>query len=120
MGILGEDGGLQRPALFFFVLAAGIVFLDPLRLGPLGEHEFRPVKHAIAPYAQVMEGWRGDRESRLRAGRREFAGEVFGPESMEFDLDGRGPYTGLADGRVVRWMGGAAGWETFALVTGNW
>jgi len=33
---------------------------------------------------------------------------------------GRGPYTGLADGRIVRWMGASVGWETFALVTTNW
>ncbi|KAF6175585.1 hypothetical protein GIB67_000883 [Kingdonia uniflora] len=49
-----------------------------------------------------------------------FVDEVYGPESLEFDLMGRGPYTGLADGRVVRWMGENAGWETFALVTPNW
>ncbi|KAJ7947485.1 Strictosidine synthase [Quillaja saponaria] len=35
-------------------------------------------------------------------------------------ISDRGPYTGLADGRVVRWMGEDVGWETFALVTTNW
>ena len=46
--------------------------------------------------------------------------QVFGPESLEFDSLGRGPYTGLADGRVVRWMGEAIGWETFSVVTSKW
>lgn len=89
-------------------------------MGPLGDHEFRPVKHNIAPYKQVMERWPRDNESRLGFGKLEFEDEVFGPESLEFDALGRGPYTGLADGRIVRWMGNDLGWETFALVTTNW
>ncbi|XP_078440125.1 calcium-dependent phosphotriesterase superfamily protein [Wolffia australiana] len=98
-----------------------MVLIDGLGLGPLGRHPYRPVKHDIAPYDTVMAGRRGDSASRLRAGRREFVGQVFGPESMEFDLTGRGPYTGLADGRVVRRTGhDPARWETFALVVANW
>ncbi|TVU26503.1 hypothetical protein EJB05_29053, partial [Eragrostis curvula] len=38
---------------------------------------------------------------------------VFGPESIEFDRHGR---ASLADGRVVRWMGEEAGWDTFAVM----
>ncbi|KAG6741334.1 hypothetical protein POTOM_054567 [Populus tomentosa] len=56
----------------------------------------------------------------IRSGNLEFVDEDFGPESLEFDSLGRGPYAGLADGRVVRWMGQDVGWETFALVTTNW
>uniref|UniRef100_A0A1D1YL81 Adipocyte plasma membrane-associated protein n=1 Tax=Anthurium amnicola TaxID=1678845 RepID=A0A1D1YL81_9ARAE len=118
--ILGSDAGLQHPLLFFSVLAMGVVFLDPFHLGPMGGHDYRPVRHDIAPYARVMARWPRDPRSRLRSAQREFAGQVFGPESLEFDLDGRGPYAGLADGRVVRWTGAATGWETFAVVTANW
>ncbi|KAE8802613.1 protein STRICTOSIDINE SYNTHASE-LIKE 3-like [Hordeum vulgare] len=32
-----------------------------------------------------------------------FRGEVRGPESVAFDPRGRGPYTGVADGRVLVW-----------------
>ncbi|KAJ6690949.1 STRICTOSIDINE SYNTHASE-RELATED [Salix koriyanagi] len=67
-----------------------------------------------------MENWPRDNRSRLGSGNLEFVDEVFGPESLEFDSLGRGPYAGLADGRVVRWMGEDVGWETFALVTSNW
>ncbi|CBI36701.3 unnamed protein product, partial [Vitis vinifera] len=67
-----------------------------------------------------MEDWPRDNRSRLGQGKLEFVDEVFGPESLEFDIFGRGPYTGLADGRIVRWMGDSVGWETFALVTPNW
>ena len=88
-------------------------------MGPLGSHEFRPVKHDIVPYRHVMEDWPRDNRSRLRDGKLEFVDEVFGHEYLEFDIFGRGPYTGLADGRIVRWMGDTVGWETFALVTAN-
>lgn len=67
-----------------------------------------------------MDSWPRDQEGRLGNGKLEFEDEVFGPESLEFDSFGRGPYTGLADGRIVRWMGEAVGWETFAVVTTNW
>ncbi|MBA0830751.1 hypothetical protein Goarm_015261 [Gossypium armourianum] len=94
--------------------------MDPFEIGPVGGIEFRPVKHDIAPYKEVMASWPRDNKSRLGNGKLEFVDEVFGPESLEFDGFGRGPYTGLADGRIVRWMGEDIGWETFAIVTSNW
>lgn len=109
--------------LFLAILAAALGFcmMDPFNVGPVGGREFKPVKHSIAPYKTVMESWPRDNLSRLgRHGRLEFVNQVFGPESLEFDPQGRGPYAGLADGRIVRWMGEEIGWETFALVTTTW
>lgn len=40
-----------------------------------------------------------------------------GPESLAFDPNGEGPYTGVADGRILKWQGGARGWTDFALTT---
>ncbi|KAK2631313.1 hypothetical protein EUGRSUZ_L03099 [Eucalyptus grandis] len=34
-----------------------------------------------------------------------------GPESLAFDLSGEGPYTGVADGRVLKWEGDERGKE---------
>nr|XP_009384587.1 PREDICTED: protein STRICTOSIDINE SYNTHASE-LIKE 13 [Musa acuminata subsp. malaccensis] len=119
-GLRKEDGLLPRPWLSLLALAFGLVFMDPFHLGPLGGHDYRPVKHNIAPYDQVMQRWPRDCRSRLRFGKLEFVDEVFGPESLEFDPQGRGPYAGLADGRVVRWMGESIRWKTFALVSPNW
>ncbi|KAF4366947.1 hypothetical protein G4B88_029271 [Cannabis sativa] len=116
---LKDDTFLQHPILILLVLVLGLVIMDPFQMGPVGGLEFRPVKHNIAPYKQVMKNWPRDNQSRLGLGKLEFEGEVFGPESLEFDHLGRGPYTGLADGRIVRWMGKDVGWETFALVTSN-
>ncbi|KAE8784915.1 protein STRICTOSIDINE SYNTHASE-LIKE 3-like [Hordeum vulgare] len=46
-----------------------------------------------------------DAGERLRGAEIRFRGEVRGPESVAFDPRGRGPYTGVADGRVLVWDG---------------
>ncbi|KAE8658403.1 Protein STRICTOSIDINE SYNTHASE-LIKE 13 [Hibiscus syriacus] len=115
-----EEAFLQHPALFIAVLVLGLFFMDPFEIGPVGGIEFRPVKHDIAPYKEVMGSWPRDNESRLGNGKLEFVDKVFGPESLEFNKFGHGPYTGLADGRIVRWMGQGIGWETFVIFTSNW
>ncbi|KAF3323503.1 strictosidine synthase 3-like protein [Carex littledalei] len=43
--------------------------------------------------------------------------QVQGPESVAFDPLGRGPYTGVADGRVLFWDGSA--WKDFAYTSPN-
>ncbi|KAK6930546.1 hypothetical protein RJ641_004640 [Dillenia turbinata] len=95
----------QNPYLLLLEIVVGFSVMDPLEMGPLGGLEFMPVKHSIAPYKKVMDEWPRDNHSRLGHGKLEFVDEVFGPESLEFDNLGHGPYAGLADGRVVRWMG---------------
>lgn len=42
-----------------------------------------------------------------------------GPESLAFDPNGEGPYTGVADGRILKWQGPALGWTDFAFTTSN-
>ncbi|XP_030527775.2 protein STRICTOSIDINE SYNTHASE-LIKE 13 [Rhodamnia argentea] len=120
-GSLKDETSLQQLLVYVVAVALlGFCMVDPFNMGPVGGHEFRPVRHAIAPYKRVMENWPRDNQSKLRLGKLEFVDQVFGPESLEFDPLGRGPYAGLADGRVVRWMGEGIGWETFAFVTPNW
>ncbi|KAL6976493.1 cohesin loading factor Ssl3 [Sarracenia purpurea var. burkii] len=46
-----------------------------------------------------------------------FLNQVQGPESMAFDPQGRGPYTGVADGRILFWNGEA--WTDFAYTAPN-
>ncbi|KAL8153602.1 hypothetical protein V2J09_011362 [Rumex salicifolius] len=117
---LRDDILSQHNFFLVLVVALGFIIMDPFKMGPVGGHEFKPVRHEIAPYKEVMESWPRDNRSRLSHAKLEFVDEVFGPESLEFDRLGRGPYTGLADGRIVRWMGEDKGWETFALVTATW
>lgn len=44
---------------------------------------------------------------------------ALGPESLAFDPNGEGPYTGVADGRILKWQGPALGWTDFAFTTSN-
>ncbi|KAF8364577.1 hypothetical protein HHK36_017859 [Tetracentron sinense] len=40
-----------------------------------------------------------------------------GPESLAFDPNGEGPYTGVADGRILKWEGEAQAWTEFAFTS---
>ncbi|KQK20856.1 hypothetical protein BRADI_1g57132v3, partial [Brachypodium distachyon] len=41
-------------------------------------------------------------------------GYLRGPESVAFDRESRGPYSGVSDGRVLKWNGDKIGWTTYA------
>ncbi|XP_009799719.1 protein STRICTOSIDINE SYNTHASE-LIKE 10-like [Nicotiana tabacum] len=40
-----------------------------------------------------------------------------GPESIAFDPNGEGPYTGVADGRILKWQEQAQTWANFAVTS---
>ncbi|KAL3512340.1 hypothetical protein ACH5RR_025057 [Cinchona calisaya] len=42
-----------------------------------------------------------------------------GPESMAFDSKGHGPYTGINDGRIVKYLGPKKGFVDFATTSAN-
>lgn len=42
---------------------------------------------------------------------------VSGPESIAFDCNGEGPYTGTSDGRILKWQGSAHEWKEFAITS---
>lgn len=44
---------------------------------------------------------------------------AMGPESVAFDPNGEGPYTGVADGRILKWQGHESGWTEFAVTTSH-
>ncbi|KAF8378502.1 hypothetical protein HHK36_029844 [Tetracentron sinense] len=44
---------------------------------------------------------------------------VLGPEALAFDCDGEGPYTGVSDGRVLKWQGSSLGFVNFAITSQN-
>ena len=108
--------------VLLFGLLACLVSTDPFSLGPLGEfaHRYDPMSHPIASYDAVMGSWPRDAASRLRGSVLHSKGLIHGPESIEFDPMGGGPYTGLADGRVVRWSEAAGQWELFAVPSFRW
>ncbi|CAH9081663.1 unnamed protein product [Cuscuta epithymum] len=44
---------------------------------------------------------------------------IVGPESIAFDCNGRGPYVGVSDGRILRWEESIRDWTEFAVMTHN-
>ncbi|KAJ0965445.1 hypothetical protein J5N97_026583 [Dioscorea zingiberensis] len=44
---------------------------------------------------------------------------AIGPESLAFDTQGQGPYTGVSNGRILKWQGHTLGWQQFATTTHN-
>lgn len=44
----------------------------------------------------------------------------YGPETLVFDCNGKGPYTGVSDGRILKWHGSKAGWKNFAVTSPLW
>ncbi|XP_019078101.2 protein STRICTOSIDINE SYNTHASE-LIKE 10 [Vitis vinifera] len=42
---------------------------------------------------------------------------VSGPESIAFDCNGDGPYTGISDGKILKWQGSKHGWKEFAITS---
>uniref|UniRef100_A0A5B7B917 Strictosidine synthase conserved region domain-containing protein n=1 Tax=Davidia involucrata TaxID=16924 RepID=A0A5B7B917_DAVIN len=40
-----------------------------------------------------------------------------GPESLTFHPNGEGPYTGVSDGRILKWQGVGHGWVDFAVTS---
>ncbi|CAN6279788.1 unnamed protein product [Urochloa humidicola] len=41
-----------------------------------------------------------------------------GPESVAFDGNDAGPYSGVSDGRILKWNGPVLGWSTYAYGPG--
>ncbi|KAF8378501.1 hypothetical protein HHK36_029843 [Tetracentron sinense] len=44
---------------------------------------------------------------------------VLGPEALAFDRNSEGPYTGVSDGRVLKWKGSSLGFVDFAITSQN-
>ncbi|KAF2601950.1 hypothetical protein F2Q70_00024420 [Brassica cretica] len=42
---------------------------------------------------------------------------ALGPESFAFNFYGDGPFTGLSDGRIVKWTANESRWMDFAVTT---
>lgn len=43
--------------------------------------------------------------------------DAVGPESFAFDVTGSGPYTGVSDGRIIRWQANESRWVDFAVTS---
>ncbi|MCO5584140.1 hypothetical protein L7F22_038063 [Adiantum nelumboides] len=92
------------------------VAMDPLRLSIVGTDPgftAKPVKQPLP--SQLV--FPRDTNSRLESARKRGLDGSMGPESLAFDANGIGPYTGVADGRILRWIDGE--WQEFAHTSPN-
>lgn len=94
------------------------IALDPYHISPLSGLPNFTAKPVIVPHPRSLKFPR-DHENKLQQSDIKFLNDVMGPESLAFDALGRGPYTGIADGRIMRWDGPQHGWTEFATLYPN-
>ncbi|GLT44351.1 hypothetical protein SLA2020_182560 [Shorea laevis] len=106
MGLLGV----------LFLLLALYCGIDPFKHSAIsGFPDFKAYYVDMPPWSSVPK--EKDTQNLLQKSQIMFLNQIQGPESMVFDPLGRGPYTGIADGRVVFWDGEK--WKDFAYTSSN-
>ncbi|XP_047942241.1 protein STRICTOSIDINE SYNTHASE-LIKE 3 [Salvia hispanica] len=99
-----------------FILLAVYCAVDPFRHSAISDFpDFESVRVEMPPWSALPID--RDHENLLQKSEIRFLNQVQGPESIAFDPKGRGPYTGVADGRVVFWDGEK--WNDFAYTSAN-
>ncbi|WJX73810.1 cohesin loading factor Ssl3, variant 2 [Trifolium repens] len=90
--------------------------LDPFKHSPIrGFPDFEVHKVNLPSWSEVPTDC--DKDNLLQKSEILFENQVHGPESIVFDRHGRGPYTGVADGRILFWNG--LSWTDFAYTSPN-
>ncbi|KAA8550131.1 hypothetical protein F0562_001815 [Nyssa sinensis] len=103
--------GIASVLFLFVAMYCGI---DPFQHSAIYEFpDFKAYKIDMPAWSQVPV--EKDLENLLQKSEIKFMNQVQGPESMAFDPQGRGPYTGVADGRILFWNGKA--WTDFAYTS---
>lgn len=109
----------MRPAAVFggvFLVLAVYCGLDPFKHSAISEFpEFESFKVEMPAWSEFPV--EKDSQNLLQKSEIKFLNQIQGPESIAFDPQGRGPYTGIADGRVVFWDGEK--WNDFAYTSAN-
>ncbi|KAB1226975.1 Adipocyte plasma membrane-associated protein [Morella rubra] len=101
--------------LFFLILAL-YCGIDPFKQSAIsGFPDFEAFPVDMPAWSQVPT--ERDAQNLLQKSEIKFLNQIQGPESMAFDPQGRGPYTGVADGRVLFWNGQS--WTDFAFTSPN-
>ncbi|CAJ2654798.1 adipocyte plasma membrane-associated protein [Trifolium pratense] len=107
---------LTQTFTIFFLFFALYCGLDPFNHSPISNFpNFDAKKVDMPPWSEVPND--RDGHNLLQNSEIKFLNQVQGPESIVFDPLGRGPYTGLADGRIVFWNGHS--WLDFAYTSPN-
>lgn len=104
-------------SLILVLCFAFFVSWDPFRLSILGNDPNFEAKYVEQPPLSFVRGLSRDTESKLRLANKWSVDGLMGPESLALDPVGRGPYTGVAGGRIMKWEEGA--WKEFAYTSPN-
>ncbi|XP_057480955.1 protein STRICTOSIDINE SYNTHASE-LIKE 3-like [Actinidia eriantha] len=109
----------MRPATVLtglFLLLAIYCAIDPFKHAPFSDFpDFETYEIDMPAWSEVPT--ERDSENLLQRSEIRFRNQVQGPESMAFDPQGRGPYTCVADGRILFWNGQS--WADFAYTSPN-
>ncbi|XP_010488915.1 PREDICTED: protein STRICTOSIDINE SYNTHASE-LIKE 3 [Camelina sativa] len=106
---------MTRVAKIFLGLAIYCA-IDPFNHSSISKFpDFETYKIDMPPLSSLPK--ERDRLNLLQNSQIRFLNEVQGPESIAFDPLGRGPYTGVADGRILFWNGSL--WTDFAYTSIN-
>ncbi|EPS65875.1 hypothetical protein M569_08902 [Genlisea aurea] len=109
MKVSGVFGGV---CLLFSVYCA----VDPFGHSPMSSFPgFDVFKVEMPAWSETP--IENDSENLLQKSEIKFLNQLQGPESLAFDPSGRGPYTGVADGRILFWNG--VDWTDFAYTSPN-
>lgn len=107
---------LTRGLAIVILLFALYCGLDPFKQSPIqGFPDFEVHKINLPSWSEVPLDH--DKDNLLLKSELMFVNQVQGPESIAFDSHGRGPYTGVADGRILFWNG--LSWIDFAYTSPN-
>ncbi|KAF6160538.1 hypothetical protein GIB67_019478 [Kingdonia uniflora] len=101
-------------AAALFLIIALYCQIDPFKHSAISNFpDFKSHKVDLCPWSELPK--QRDELNLLHKSEIKFLNQIQGPESIVFDSLGRGPYTGLADGRVVFWNGES--WTDFAVTS---
>lgn len=102
--------------LFFSLSLALYCSIDPFHHCAISDFPNFVSHEVVSPRPDEVP-WERDSQNSLQKSKILFLNQVQGPESVAFDSLGRGPYTGVADGRVLFWNGQK--WIDFAYTSSN-
>ncbi|MCO5600852.1 hypothetical protein L7F22_054969 [Adiantum nelumboides] len=112
--------GCWRWASLLVGVSALFLGFDPMKMSITSRYpDFVANYGRLAPW-EPSSAVSSDKLNRLQEARILKTPEFGGPESLAFDGQGKGPYTGVADGRIMLWNGPDVGWTYFAHTSPNW
>ncbi|KAG0627086.1 hypothetical protein M758_2G172600 [Ceratodon purpureus] len=116
----GKKGEAVRPVAFAIVTVLVLMLgWDPPLIGPLAGLNFDWSNWNTSDMRPFLglEDWPCDPHNKLVHAHSISLQNATGPESLAFDGSGGGPYTGVADGRILRWDGNQGNWLTFGVTS---